>query len=39
MHQSQSEYEDIYSKYNDTTREIKKLLNEVRFSLNKKSYY
>ena len=30
MHQSQSDYEDIYSKYNDTTREIKKILNEVK---------
>ena len=35
MHQSQSDYEDIYSKYNDTTREIKKILNEVK----KKVFY
>jgi hypothetical protein len=33
MHQSQSDYEDIYSKYNDTTREIKKILNEVKKSI------
>jgi hypothetical protein len=31
MHQSQSDYEDIYSKYSETTKEIKKLLNEVSF--------
>ena len=29
MNASQNDYDNMYSKYNDTTREIKKLLNEV----------